>query len=74
LARGRGIGYIIEASPLFDSPLVYSLSKERGEGYSLKGWSPLKLPLFVRVKMVYSEEAKSPLFSTFPLPLQGRGV
>jgi len=43
LIRGRGIGYVREASPLFDSP-----SKERGEVEGLKGLRPFKFPL-VRV-------------------------
>jgi len=30
LTRGRGINYIREASPLFNSPLVYTPEKERG--------------------------------------------
>jgi len=39
LHKGGGIGYVREASPLFDSP-----SKERGEVLVLKGLRPFKLP------------------------------
>jgi hypothetical protein len=40
LIRGRGTGYIREASPLFDSPLVsLSLQGERGRDFR-EGQSP----------------------------------
>jgi len=39
----RGNGYVREDSPLFDSPLVFSPSKERGAEV-LKGRSPSIFP------------------------------
>jgi len=40
LSRGRGTGYIREASPLFDSPLVSLSFKEEGEGILKEGRNP----------------------------------
>jgi len=45
LIRGRGMGYIREVSPLFDSPFSTSLLQGEGEVRILKGQSPFKLPL-----------------------------
>jgi len=40
LTKERGIGYVREAEPLFDSPLVFTLSKRRKK--TLDGASPLQ--------------------------------
>jgi len=45
LIRGRGIGYIREASPLFDSPSVSLSFKEEGDVWILRGLRPFKLLL-----------------------------
>jgi len=41
LIRGRGNGYIREASPLFDSPLVSLFLKGEGEEILERGFAPL---------------------------------
>jgi len=48
LIRGRGISYIREASPPFDSPLVFSPSKEGGGRILKRGASPLLDTLLLR--------------------------
>jgi len=45
LIRGRGMGYIREASPLFDSPFSISLLQRRGGLFCKRGKIPLGLPL-----------------------------
>jgi hypothetical protein len=63
LIRGRGIGYIREAPPPFDSPL-----KERGEQILER----LHLPLTL-LKRSFREGALPPLTYTPPFPYQGKG-
>jgi len=46
LSRGRGIVYVREASPLFDSLFYPSPSKERGEGINKEGLAPLLNSLY----------------------------
>jgi len=41
LLRGRGNGYIREASPLFDSPLVSLSLKGEGDLFLKEGLAPL---------------------------------
>jgi len=41
LIRGRGNIYIREASPLFNSPLMYVSLKERGRNFVERGEAPL---------------------------------
>jgi len=45
LIRGRGNGYVREASPLFDSPLVLLSLKGEGEEFWKRGFAPLKRPI-----------------------------
>jgi len=44
LLRGRGNGYVREATPLFDSPSIFLLGKERGR-IGFERASPLQATL-----------------------------
>jgi len=50
LIKGKGAGYVREASPLFNSPLISLSLKGEGEGILERGFAPLtSTPLpFVR--------------------------
>jgi len=45
LPRGRGTDYIREASPLLNSPLVFSLLKKEGD-IKKRGFAPLGSKVF----------------------------
>jgi len=73
LIRGRGIGYIREASPLFDSPSVSLSLKGEGEGLVLKGWNPFNLPPLAKEKGRVLGRGSAPLLPLLPLPLVREG-
>jgi len=51
LIRGRGTGYIREASPLFNSPFVALPFKGEGEEIIKRGFAPLRHPVYVELRL-----------------------
>jgi len=74
LLRGRGNGYVREASPLFDFPFSIFLPERRGTGYATGAKSLFDVLCFELVSLWCIRGASAPLKQPPPLLDKERGT